>query len=113
MSSFTFSVGQRVRINSREKNTAVRGMIVCQNADGTYEIMYDSNSECFQATDLELIAPLEKFESLDLMSQSNIQKKEYGNILFKLRDFAAAILYYKSALHSVLEKITVYDILLN
>jgi negative regulator of genetic competence, sporulation and motility len=110
MSSVTvFSVGEKIRVTSN--NTAKRGIISFQNTDGTYDIIYDSNSEGLQETDhesSECITALENFESLDLKTQKPSQIKDYGNVLFKLKDIAAAIQFYKSALNFILQKTKVY-----
>jgi hypothetical protein len=117
MSSVTlFSVGEKIRVTSRENKTAKRGIISFQNTDGTYDVIYDSNSEGLQETDHEppeCIATLEIFESLDLKTQNPSQMKEYGNVLFKLKDIAAAIQFYKSGLDSILQKTEVYGSQLN
>ena len=123
MSVETFSVGERVRITSLHNSTRNRAMIACCNSNSTsgtsdnvYDVLYDSMKDCFgKRIDEELsvkqsrIEVLQSFEAFSLSAQSSSQKKEYGNILFKLRDFDAAVIYYKSALDSLLLNKTVHS----
>ena len=109
MNRNSFTVGQRVRVSDLRSSTKNCAIIASYNFDDTYDIIYDlTSTSSREQSDEEhsvqhsRIAALLPFELSDMSDQSPWQRKDHGNILFKLNDYNAAILMYKSALNSLL-----------
>ena len=109
MNRNSFTVGQRVRVSDLRSSAKNCAIIASYNLDGTYDIIYDLRSTSSREQSDEehsvqhsRIAALLPFELSDMSDQSPWQRKDNGNILFKLNDYNAAILMYKSALNSLL-----------
>lgn len=110
MSEHTFSVGEKVRVVSDVHKLSRRGMIACHNLDMTYDIIYDNKSEFYKdlldeepSVDESRISSLLDFEikSTAAPSPSPCKMKEYGNVLFKIRDYDSAIKYYRTSLETL------------
>jgi tetratricopeptide (TPR) repeat protein len=111
MSGQSYSLGEKVRVNCSNNRSAHAGIISGCNTDKTYDVIYDRKANTLIShSDEELlvhdsrISKLLPFEKVSCPSQSALQSKEYGNALFKLKDYDSAIFYYKSALDLILPK---------
>jgi tetratricopeptide (TPR) repeat protein len=111
MSGKSYSLGEKVRVNCSNNRSAHAGIISGCNADKTYDVIYDRKANTLVShSDEELlvhesrISVLLPFEKVGSPSQSAVENKEYGNALFKLKDYDSAIFYYKSALDLILPK---------
>jgi tetratricopeptide (TPR) repeat protein len=101
-----FSVGSVVRVFGE---SVTKATVSCINVeDGTVDIILFATQEEIDGLALESVKPLEQFElqdpggDEDLLSKLD-RKKGEGNLLFKLKDFAAALAHYKGAI-AVLQK---------
>jgi tetratricopeptide (TPR) repeat protein len=110
MTEHSFSVGEKVRVMCDVHKLSRRGMIACHNLDMTYDIIYDNKSEfCKDLLDEEpsvaesRISSLLDFEidSTAVPAPSPCEMKEYGNILYKIRDYDSAIKCYRTSLDSL------------
>lgn len=110
MSANAFSIGDKVRVNSLHNRISKIAMIASYNSDFTYDVFYDTRTDDgrreSEAEEISVeptrIAKLQAFEIVSLSQLSSSQKKDYGNIMFKLQDLDSATRYYKSALNSLL-----------
>ena len=112
MSEHSYSVGEKVRVVCDVgNNLSRRGMVACHNLDMTYDIIYDNKSEfCKKLLDEEpsvvesRMSSLLHFEvdSTAVPSPSPCEMKEYGNLLYKIRDYDSAIQYYRKSLDTLL-----------
>ena len=104
-----YSVGERVRVTSVKDGTSQRGIIACCNVDESFDIIYDAKFDSrSDQSDEEFsvqpsrVASLIFFELSDHTINLPSEMKEYGNTLFKLKDYDAAIQYYKAGVASML-----------
>lgn len=105
MTEQIFSIGQKVRVNCFKNLSAHLGIISSFNTDKTYDIIYDRKANSLiSQSDEELsvcesrISAILTFETLSCPSKSALESKEYGNTIFKLKDYDTAISHYKFAL---------------
>ena len=91
----TFQVGEHVRILSADGEIACKATIAYVNTDATYEVVYD-NRKVMSLDDEESnvssdrIKPLLAFEGKSFSGLDAAQIKEFGNELFKAKDYLAA-----------------------
>lgn len=104
-----YSVGERVRVRSVKDGTSQRAIIACCNADESLDVIYDAKSDSrSDQSDEEFsvlpsrVASLILFELSDHTIKLPLEMKDYGNALFKLMDYDAAIQYYKAGVASIL-----------
>ena len=96
-----FSLGEAVRVTSADKTRAGKGMIAMVNGDSTFDIIYSASkleNDEEQAVHSDRIKPFLK-EEVDLAESNDAEIwKNIGNSVFALKDYDAAIAYYKRAL---------------
>eukprot|EP01032_Pedospumella_encystans_P018630 gene18630-21201_t len=94
-----FSLGEAVRVTSADKTRAGKGMIAMVNGDSTFDIIYSTSkleNDEEPAVHSDRIKQLLK-EEVDESNDAEIWKN-IGNSVFALKDYDAAIAYYKRAL---------------
>ena len=96
-----FSLGEAVRVTSADKTCAGKGMIAMVNGDSTFDIIYSTSkleNDEESAVHSDRIKHLLK-EEVDLAESNDAEVwKNIGNSVFALKDYDAAIAYYKRAL---------------
>jgi tetratricopeptide (TPR) repeat protein len=95
------SVGEIVRIVNGIDKSSRRAVVSVDNDDGTIDVIYNS-SDLIEEVKVALsrVQKLQHFE-LSASESSPSELKEYGNVLFRLKDFEAASEYYHKALHAL------------
>lgn len=111
MSELSYLIGEKVRVNCSNNRSAHAAIISGCNADKTYDVIYDRKANTLiSQSDEELLVHESRisaalpFEKVSHPSHSAHESKEYGNALFKLKDYDSAIFHYKSALDLILPK---------
>lgn len=97
-----YAVGETVRVLSKDKTIAYRAIISLCSTNDLYDVILvqcaDGQSDEESGVQSDRISPLEKFEK-DLKSCDDADVlKGYGNALFTLKDYTAAMEYYKRAI---------------
>lgn len=104
-----FEVGERVRIKDKVNDNTRTAIIAIVNDDNTIDLNDEDN------VDISRIKKLQDFElsssaSTSITTATNaLMEKEYGNVLFGLKDYYAAIDRYKRCL-SLLDQANVLSI---
>jgi len=96
-----FTFGEAVRVTSADKTRAGKGMIAMVNGDSTFDIIYSTSKledDEEPAVHSDRITHLLK-EEVNLVESKDAEVwKNMGNSVFALKDYDAAIAYYKRAL---------------
>ena len=99
----SYSIGSKVRVLHERNGSRQSGTVSLINDENTYDIIYDGNNneeEC--GVSLSRLSPVESFELDDLECYTANQLKEFGNVLFRLKDYDAAVNYYRLSLSTLL-----------
>ena len=102
----SFCIGSKVRVLHERNGSRQRGTVCLINDEEnmvSYDIIYDAHhneEEC--GVHPSRLSRLEDFELDNLDCYTANQLKEYGNVLFRLKDYDAAVLYYRSSLSTLL-----------
>jgi tetratricopeptide (TPR) repeat protein len=96
----SLEVGETVRVLNETGDFARKGMVsIIHEENFTVDVLYNDNEEELNVP-LSRIRKLESFEcGLNLQNISLAQLKEFGNVLFGLKDFHSATAFYEKAVN--------------
>lgn len=97
------TVGEQVRVISKDKSFSSRAIISDCGPNGTFDVIFNDTQQGDEeiAVPSDRITPLEPFEKDAAENFIDAELlKSHGNVLFTLKDFSAALEYYKKAIRA-------------
>lgn len=101
----SFSIGSKVRVLGKEERNGQQKLATISLVDdSSYGIIYDDDCEEVAVSPSRLSALL-PWEHLPLHRYDALELKEFGNALFRIKDYDAAVRYYKASLDVLLRTV--------